>query len=60
MRSARGTRARACCVSAHVPFRVSVAAITFVVSHLQLCKVVPKHAVVCIIAVVVGGPALLC
>jgi hypothetical protein len=59
MWSARGARARACCVSAGALFLVRVAIDTIVVSHLQLRKVVPEHAVVCIIAVVVGRPALL-
>jgi hypothetical protein len=32
---------------------------TFIVFHLQLGEVVPKHSVVCVVAIVVGRPALL-
>lgn len=32
---------------------------TFIVFHLQLGEIVTKHPVVCVIAIVVGRPALL-
>jgi hypothetical protein len=43
----------------HMRTTVDAAVHTIVVSHLQLRKVVPKHPIVCVVAVVVGRSALL-